>query len=203
VGIVNRIQNAWTRLQQFNPNTLQLIAADGYKTTVNARGGQDYVVRLPTAGSIIGVYVRLATVDQAVSTTPVTVNTDLLVGDAGGIMSYAAGEFTVLKAASFSLLAELNLLQLQNNSISYVWLDINGVRGTWSGTVADIGNAGISDNPQVNLLYYPLAVGDKIRMRAVTSLSNGVRVDAVPDDGVHGGVPGVRMSFTAFLRVDP
>ena len=63
MGIVNRIQNAWTRRQLFNPDTLVLAADDGFTTTVNARGGQDYVMRLPPAGQLSGVYVALATVD--------------------------------------------------------------------------------------------------------------------------------------------
>ena len=203
MGIVNRIQNAWTRLQQFNPNTLVLVAADGFETTVNARGGEDYTIRLPMAGQIFGVFVALATIDQTLTTTPATIAIDDTRSDYGGVMSRVGGEFTVLKEASFTLLAELNLLQQQNNSITTVWIEVDGVPIDWSGTLADIGNAGVSDNPQIHLLYYPLFPGNVIRLRGVTTLSNGVKLDAIPAAPPAAGVAGARLSFTAVLRIPP
>lgn len=203
MGIVNRIQNAWTRRQLFNPDTFVLGAADGFTTTINARGGQDYVMRLPAAGQVIGIYTALATINQTLTTTAATIAIDTTLRDAGNVLSRTGGAFTVLQEAAFTLLAEVNLFQLQNNNITNIWLEVNGVPIDWSGTLSDIGNANISANPQIHLLYYPMVPGDVIRLRGITSSANGVRIDAVPAAPPASGVAGVRLGFTAVLRVPP
>lgn len=200
MGIVNRIQNAWTRLQQFNLDTLQLIAADGGKITVNGRSGLgDITVLLPAPGSRMGAFVALATVDQTMTTTQAQIEYDLTVVDLGGVISRVGGLFTVLRDGLYSITAEQNVFQLQNNSIYTTWSEINGVAVPNSASISDIGNTGTSDNPIFFLFYFPFVVGDTFNLQGITSLSNGARLDAVAAAPPVPGVPASRISIDAYF----
>lgn len=204
MGLINRIQNSWTKRQLFNPDTLVLRAVDGSEITVNARNnGGNATYTVPPAGTRIGAHTALATVDQTMTNTAATINYNTTVNDFGGVVSRAGGVFTILKTALYSIMAECTVFQLQNNSIFTMWAEVNGVPIPYSASVSDIGNANTTDNPIFFVFYFPMTAGDVFQFRGITSVANGARLDTVPAAGAVPEVPASRINIDAFLRPLP
>jgi hypothetical protein len=201
--VINNTQNEWVKRQLFNPDTLVLRASDGKQTTVNARGGEDYAIRLPMAGSLSGAMVSLATVDQQITNVAATILFDLDVENAGGLITRSGGEFTVVKESSFTIQAEANALQQQNNSILKIWAEVNGVAIPYSTSISDIGNASTTDNPIFFIFFYPMTVGSVFRLRGITSVANGCSLDAVAAAAPAPAAPAARISIVGYLRIVP
>lgn len=199
MGVVNRIQNAWTRLQQFNPGTLQLIAADGSTVTLLGRGGGDRVMVLPQAATVMGSLVALALADQAITNTPSVVNFDTTLSDIGNVAIRSGGTFTILKDGLYTVIAGLNASQLQNNSILTTWGMQDGVAIPASSLISDMGNAGTSDSPLFALFLRPMQAGESFNIEAVTSVANGCRLDYVAAAPPAPAAPAARISITGFF----
>ena len=199
MGIVNRIQNAWTRRQLFNPDTLVLHSVDGNNVTVNARPGRtgDEVVTLPVAGTIVGFALSASNTSQTISNAATTVAFQTDAPGNNGV-ERIVNEFHIAKAGYYIILVEIHVEQLANSNILKCWVEANNVAIPYAGTTIEIKTQG--DVASTMFLANHKAVdGEVVRVRALCSAANGAQFSALPAAGGAPPIAGIIISFIGYL----
>ena len=199
MGIVNRIQNAWTRRQLFNPDTLVLHSVDGNNVTVNARPGRtgDEVVTLPVVGTVVANALFGSNTSQTISTAPVTVafQTD---APTNNNINRVGNEFTLVNAGYYNILIEIHIEQGAPNNVLKCWAEADNVAINFAGTTVEAKSAG-DVTATMFLATHKAAAGEVVRVRALATVANGAIFSAIAAAGGAPPIAGIIISFVGYL----
>ena len=199
MGIVNRIQSAWTRQQLFNPDTLVLRSVDGNNVTVNARSGRpgDEVVTLPVAGTIVAFALFGSNTNQTISNAVATVAFQMDSPANVGI-TRIVNDFTLEKAGYYNILVEIHVEQGANSNALKVWAEADNVAINFAGTTVEAKQSG-DVIATIFLATHKAAAGEVVRVRALSSVVNGTIFSAIPAAGGAPPIAGIIISFVGYL----
>jgi hypothetical protein len=204
---VKNIQNAWTKRQVFNPDTLVLAGPGGQMVRINTQpvppagtDGVEYEVQLPSPGTTIGGISSINSFNQNIGTVVQTVTFSEDVQQFGNAPHRNGGTFTIQQSGKYYVGVSLHIEHLQTNNTTRFWLLRNGVASVpYFGTTMDLKQQG--DIGSLNFQgYLDFNEGDQIIIRAVASLANGCRLQALAASGEAPAVPGSVAQFIGYLR---
>lgn len=204
MGIVNRIQNAWTRRQSFNLDTLILVGSSGQQITVNANPLEtdDIVTYLPEGGAVIALLGAYNSVSQALDNVELTISFNTLGAlQYGNAISLAASQFTILKRGLYELTAQFLLTQNVNSNITQIWIRRNGSAAANSGSEFSAKTGG-EVSGLTTFAAGILEVGDVIDLQALCTNNNGSTLTFIPAAGNVPAILGARVFFRGVQIID-
>jgi hypothetical protein len=199
MGIVNRIQNAWTRQQLFNPDILVLRSVDGNDVTVNARPGRpgDEIVTLPVAGTVVANALFGSNTNQTISNVPATVAFQID-SPTNNNINRVNNEFTLVNAGYYVILVEIHVEQGVNSNVLKVWAEADNVAINFAGTTVEAKQSG-DVIATMFLATHKAAAGEVVRIRALSSAVNGAIFSAIAAAGGAPPIAGIIISFVGYL----
>ena len=197
--MINNQQNEWTKRQTFNPDTLVLRSTDGHNVTVNARPGRpsDEEVTLPVAGTIVANALFGSNTNQTISNAVATVAFQTDSPTNIGV-NRVVNEFTLVKAGYYVILVEIHVEQGANSNVLKVWAEADNVAINYAGTTVEAKQSG-DVIATIFLATHKAAAGEKVRVRALSSVANGAIFSAIAAAGGAPPIAGIIISFVGYL----